>query len=107
MAPMVWSWHMVVEETVAIADPADRPCDAPVRGQTTSISGCLPAVRDLLISWNPRGSTFGLASGSSSSQGASSGELPDKAVLEVPMRACCSSSRQHQALFCQLELQLW
>ena len=95
MAPMVWSWHMVVEITVATADSVDSSCD--IGGQSTSILGDLPVVRYLAVSWNPR---------SSSSWGASSGELADEAELEVSLRAHCSSSRQSQALFCWLELQL-
>ena len=98
MVPMVWSLHMVVEVTVATAHPTNRPCDAQIRGQSTSISGDWPVVRDLMISWNPGGGIFGLTSGSLSSQGASSGELPGEAKLEVPLRTHCSSSRQHQAL---------
>ena len=58
---MVWSWHMVVEVTVATADPADRSCDALVRGQLTSISRDLSVVRNLVISWNLRGGTSGVA----------------------------------------------
>ena len=100
MVPMVWSWHMVVKVTVATTDPTDRPCDTPVRGQSTSISGDLPVVRDLAISWNPGGSTFGLPPRSSSSWGASSRELAGEAELEVSLRACCSSSRRCHALFC-------
>ena len=98
---------MVVEVTVATVDPAHRSCVALVRGQSTSISGDSPVVRDLAISWNPRGGTFGLAPRSSSSWGAGSGDLPGEAELEVPLRAHCSSSRWHWTLFCQLELQLW
>ena len=64
-------------------------------------------VRDLAISWNPGDNTFGLAPRSSSFWGACSGELPDEAELEGSLRACCSSSRRCQALFHQLELQLW
>ena len=106
MVPMVWSWHMVVEITVATADSADSSCDALVGGQSTSILADLPAVRDLAISWNPGGSTFSLAPRSSSSQGASSQELPDEAELKGPLRACWSSSWRWWALFCQLELWL-
>ena len=91
--------HMVVEVTVATVDPINRSCDALVRGQSTSISGDSPAVRDLAISWNPGGGTFSLAPVSSSSWSAGSRKLPGKAELEVPLRAHCSSSSWHQALF--------
>ena len=64
---MVWSWHMVVEITVATADSTNSSCDVLVGGQSTSISQDLPAVRDLAISWNSGASTFGLAPRSSSS----------------------------------------
>ena len=55
---MVWSWHTPVEVTVATADPADRPGDATVRGQSIPISGGQPLVRDLTISLNPGGSVI-------------------------------------------------
>ena len=58
---MVWFWHMVVEITVATADSVDSCCD--IGGQSTSIVGDLPAVRDPAISWNPGGSTFVWLSG--------------------------------------------
>ena len=69
-----------------------------LRGQSTSISGDLPVIRDLVISCNPGGDTFSLAPRSSSSWGAGSEELPGKAELEVSLRAHCSSSRRHWAL---------
>ena len=85
---------MVVEITVVMADSMDSSCDASVRGQSTSILGDSPVVRDLAISWNPGGGTFSLAPGSSSSWCASFGELPDEAELEGSLRAHCSSSRR-------------
>ena len=75
MVPVVWSWYIVVEVTVATVDPADRSGDAPVRGQSISISGGPPLVRDLAISLNPGGSTFSWAPESSSPWCAGSGEL--------------------------------
>ena len=93
MAPMVWSWHIMVEVTVATVDPTVRSGDALVRGLSISISGDLSLVRDLVISLNPRGNALTWAPGSSSSWGASSGELPGKAELESPLRASCSSIR--------------
>ena len=44
----------VMQVTVATVDPTDRSCAALVRGQSTSMSGDLPAVRDLVILWNQR-----------------------------------------------------
>ena len=93
MVPMIWSWHIMMEVTVATADLTDRSCDAPVRGQSISISGDMSLVRDFAISLNPRGSTFSCAPGSSSSGGASFGELPGEAELESPLRAHCYSTR--------------
>ena len=91
---------------MATTDPTNRSGDALVTGQSISISGDSPLVRDLVISLNPGGSAFGWAPGSSSSWGASSGELPDEAELELPLRASCSFIRWCQA-FLQLELWLW
>ena len=106
MAPVVWSWHMVVENMVATVGSTDSSCDALVQGLSSSIWGDLPVVRDLAISWNPGGSTFELAPRSSFSWGTGSRELPDEAELKGSLRACCSSSRRHQALFHWLEIQL-
>ena len=87
MATVVWSWHTPVEVTVATADPAMRPDDAPVKGQLIPISGGLLLLRDLAISVNPRGSTFSWVPGSSSMWHASSKELQGETELESPLRA--------------------
>ena len=101
------SSHMVAEMTVATAGSTGCSCATPDPGWSISILGGSSMVRDLAISLNPRGGTLSLASGSSPSWAASSGELPDEVEQEISLRSCHSSSRKCQALFHWLELWLW